>query len=96
MKGQVEKCTREILNARNDYLEALIASYGASESKATRIQILSIIVDLMPYNDIKKLLEVTDYKLYQAKKQLLTHGRGQPLPTITRYRTRGHPKSTIL
>ena len=97
MKGQVEKCTREILNARNDYLEALIASYGASESKATKIQILSIIVDLMPYNDIKKLLpEVTDYKLYQAKKQLLTHGRGQPLPTITRYRTRGHPKSTIL
>jgi hypothetical protein len=68
----VEKCTRDIPNARNDYLEALIASYGASESKVTRIQILSIIVDLMPYNDIKKLLpEVTDNKLYQAKKQLL-------------------------
>ena len=68
----MEKCTRDIPNARNDYLEALIASYGASESKVTRIQILSIIVDLMPYNDIKKLLpEVTDNKLYQAKKQLL-------------------------
>ncbi len=62
--------------------------YGASESKVTKIQILSIIVDLMPYNEIKKLLpEVTDYKLHQVKRQLLMHGRGQPLPTITRYRT---------
>ena len=88
MKGQVEKCTRELPHAGNDYLEALIASYGASESKVTRIQILSIIVDLMPYNEIRKLLpEVTDYKLHQAKRHLLTHGRGQPLPTITRYRT---------
>jgi hypothetical protein len=68
-KGQVEKCTREIPNARNDYLEALIASYSASESKVNR----------------KLLPEVTDYKLYHTKKQLLMHGRGQP--TITRYRT---------
>ncbi len=80
MKGQVEKCTRQMPNTRNDYLEAVIASYGASESKVTKIQILSIIVDLMPYNEIKKLLpEVTDYKLHQAKRQLLMHGRGQPL-----------------
>ncbi|CAB4035065.1 Hypothetical predicted protein, partial [Paramuricea clavata] len=35
MKGQVEKCTREIANARNHYLEAIIASYGASESKTS-------------------------------------------------------------
>ena len=89
MKGQVEKCTRQMPNTRNDYLDAVIASYGASESKVTKIQILSIIVDLMPYNEIKKRLpKVTDYKLNQAKRQLLMqHGRGQPLPTITRYRT---------
>ena len=42
----------------------------------------------MPYNDIRKLLpEVTDYKLHQAKRHVLTHGRGQLLPTITKYRT---------
>ena len=88
-KAQVEKCTTEMPHAGNDYLEALIALYGASELRETIIQILSIIVDLMPYIDIRKLLpEVTDYKLHQAKRYLLTHGRVQPLSTITRYRTR--------
>jgi hypothetical protein len=42
----------------------------------------------MPYNEIKKLIpHFTDYKLHQAKRHLLMHGRGQPLPKITRYRT---------
>ena len=73
------------LSPTENSLEALATAYKLVESKSTKVQILSVI-DLYPYNKIKNILpETTDYIISQAKKHLLTHGRGQPAPTITKY-----------
>ena len=51
------------------------------------MQILSIIVDMTPQRKVQDLLpEITKYQLFQAKKHLISCGRGQPLPAIPKYR----------
>ena len=68
-------------------IQALAAAYRQSDAKFTKIQILSIIIDIFPQQQIQVLLpEVTKYQLFQAKKHLLSCGRGQPLPTVPKYR----------
>ena len=64
-------------------IHALAAAYHQSEARVTKMQILSIIVDIFPQRKVQHLLpEITKYQLFQAK----THGSGQPLPAIPKYR----------
>ena len=64
-------------------IHALAAAYRQSEARVTKLQILSIIVDIFPQRQIQDLLpEITKYQLFQAKKHLISYGRGQPLPAI--------------
>ena len=68
-------------------IHALAAAYRQSEERVTKLQILSIIVDIFPQRQIQDLLpEITKYQLFQAKKHLISYGRGQPLPAIPKYR----------
>ena len=68
-------------------IHALAAAYRQSEARVTKLQILSIIVDIFPQRQIQDLLpEITKYQLFQAKKHLISYGRGQPLPAIPKYR----------
>lgn len=68
-------------------LNALAAAYREAETRTTKIQILSIIVDTFSQQHIQASLpEATKYQLTQAKKHLLSHGRGQPMPAIPKYR----------
>ena len=71
-----------------DYsIHALAAAYRQSEARVTKMQILSIIVDIFPQQQIQDLLpEITKYQLFQAKKHLISYGRGQPLPAVPKYR----------
>ena len=67
-------------------IQALAAAYRQSDAKLIKIQILSIIIDIFPQQQIQVLLpEVTKYQLFQAKKHLLSCGRGQPLPAVPKY-----------
>ena len=51
------------------------------------MQILSIIVDIFPRRKVQDFLpEITKYQLFQAKKHLISYGRGQPLPATPKYR----------
>ena len=53
-------------------IHALAAAYRQSEAKVTKLQILSIIVDIFPQRQIQDLLpKITKYQLFQAKKQLI-------------------------
>ena len=55
--------------AANHSRQALAASYHQSDAKLTKIQILSIIIDIFPQQQIQFLLpEVTTYQLFQSKK----------------------------
>ena len=66
---------------------ALAAAYCQSEARVTKLQILSIIVDIFLQRQIQDLLpEITKYQLFQAKKHLISRGRGQPLPPVPKYR----------
>ena len=66
---------------------AIAAAYRQSEAGVTKTQILSIIVDTFPQRKVQDFLpEVTKYQLFQDKKHLISHGRGQPLPAIPKYR----------
>ena len=66
---------------------ALAAAYRQSEARVTKMQILSTIVDIFPQRKVQDLLpEITKYQLFQAKKNLISYGRGQPLPAIPKYR----------
>ena len=68
-------------------IHALAAAYRQSEARVTKMQILSIIVDIFPQRKVQDLLpEITKYQLFQAKKHLISYGRGQPLPAIPKYR----------
>ena len=68
-------------------IHALAAAYRQSEARVTKMQILSIIVDIFPQRKVQDLLpEITKYQLFQAKKHLTSYGRGQPLPAIPKYR----------
>ena len=68
-------------------IHALAAAYRQSEARVTKLQILSIIVDIFPQRQIQDLLpEITKYQLFQAKKHLISCGRGQPLPPVPKYR----------
>lgn len=68
-------------------IHALAAAYRQSEARVTKMQILSIIVDICPQRKVQDLLpEITKYQLFQAKKHLISYGRGQPLPAIPKYR----------
>ena len=68
-------------------IHALAAAYRQSEARVTKLQILSIIVDIFPQRQIQDLLpEITKYQLFQAKKHLISRGRGQPLPPVPKYR----------
>ena len=50
-------------------IHALAAAYRQSEARVTKLQILSIIVDIFPQRQIQDLLpEITKYQLFQAKK----------------------------
>jgi len=50
-------------------IHALVAAYRQSEARVTKLQILSIVVDIFPQRQIQDLLpEVTKYQLFQAKK----------------------------
>ena len=71
----------------NHSIHALAAAYRQSEARVTKLQILSIIVDIFPQRQIQDLLpEITQYQLFQAKQHLISYGRGQPLPAIPKYR----------
>ena len=53
-------------------MHALAAAYRQSEARVTKLQILSIIVDIFPQRQIQDLLpEITKYQLFQAKKHFL-------------------------
>ncbi len=68
-------------------VNALTAAYREAETRTTKIQILLVILDIFPQQFIQTCLpEVTKYQLTQAKKHLLSHGRGQPMPSIPKYR----------
>ena len=68
-------------------IQVLAAAYRQSEARVTKLLILSIIVDIFPQWQIQDLLpEVTKYQLFQAKKHLISCGRGQPLPAAPKYR----------
>ena len=68
-------------------IHALAAAYRQSEARVTKMQILSIIVNIFPQQQIQDLLpEITKYQLFQAKKHLISYGRGQPLPAVPKYR----------
>ena len=69
-------------------IHALAAAYRQSEARATKLQILSIIVDIFPPHQIQDLLpEITKYQMFHAKKgHLISCGRGQPLPAVPKYR----------
>ena len=68
-------------------IQALAAAYRQSDAKLTKIQILSITIDIFPQQQIQVLLPVvTKYQLFQAKKHLLSCGTGQPLPAVPKYR----------
>ena len=67
-------------------IQVLPAAYRQSEERVTRLQILSIIVDIFPQRQIQDLLpEITKYQLFQAKNHLIC-GRGQTLPAFPKYR----------
>ena len=75
-----------MLNADHS-IQVLAAAYRQSEARVTKLQILSIIVDIFPQRQIQDLLpEVTKYQLFLAKKHLISCGRGQPLPVVPKYR----------
>lgn len=88
LKDLIKRLSKDTSSSKHDEsMQALVAAYGLAEDKATKLQILSIIVDLFTHPQIKEFLpEVTDYQLEQAKKHLLSHGRGQPLPVVKKYR----------
>ena len=68
-------------------IHALAAAYRQSEARVTKLQILSITVDIFPQRQIQDLLpEITKYQLFQAKKHLISCGRGQPSPAVPKYR----------
>ena len=68
-------------------IHALAAAYRQFEARVTKLQILSIIVDIFLQRQIQDLFpEITKYQLFQAKKHLISYGRGQPLPAIPKYR----------
>jgi len=57
-------------------IHALAAPYRQSEARVTKLQILSIIVDIFPQRKIQDPLpEVTKYQLFQAKRNLISCGR---------------------
>ena len=89
LKDLIRRMSREKRSRNEDESKcALFEAYRASEDKGTKLQILSIIVDLYKHGEIMDLLpDVTTYQLGKAKKHLLLHGRGQPVPVVKRYRT---------
>ena len=68
-------------------IHALAAAYRQPEARVTKMHILSTIVDIFPQRKVQDLLpEIRKYQLFQAKKHLVSCGRGQPLPAIPKYR----------
>ena len=63
------------------YLEALAETYQHATSWDTRRQILAIIADLVPYQDIQKFIPgLTDYRIKEARLHILKYGRGAAVP----------------
>ena len=96
--GQEDKVLKDLINRlaidqsgdikHEESIQAFVEAYSLAKDKATKEQILSIIVDKFTHNEINMWLpEVSKYRLEQAKKHLLSFGRGQRPPEVKRYRT---------
>ena len=71
------------------YLEALAETCQHATSWDTRRQILTIIADMVPYCDIQKfILGLTDYRIKEARLNILKYGRGAAVQLTKRPRMR--------
>ena len=87
----VEKtlCTANQTPMDQKYLEALAETYQNANSWDTRRQVLSIMADLIPYSVLQQFIPgITDYRIKEARKHAIQHGRGVPLPATKSPRMR--------
>lgn len=77
------------LKEPSKYLQALAEVYENATGWDARRQILSVIVDLAPLKEIQRYIPgLTSYRFEMAKRHLIQHGRGVPIPPRRIYRVR--------
>ena len=71
------------------YLQALAESYENASGWDAKRQIFAVIADLVPFKEIQGYIPgLTLYRFEMARRHLIQHGRGVPLPPSRIHRIR--------